>query len=95
MTTAARTGGSVTLEKFPWQSLRRVQLRGGRKARFVLQAKNTRCEVLLREAPDDLIERLQDLDGFDNSALVAGLVHPRAEAEFICWRAPRARASAR
>ena len=24
------------------------------------------------------------------NALIAGLAHPRAEAEFICWRAPRA-----
>ena len=91
MTTAARTGGSVTLGEFPWQRLRRVQLRGGRKARFVLQAKDARCVIPLWEAPDDLIDRLQSLDGFDNSALVAGLAHPRAEAEFICWRAGAAR----
>jgi hypothetical protein len=90
VTTAARTGRSVTLEKFPWERLRRVQLRGGRKPRLILQAKDTRCTVPVREAPDDLIVRLQGLDGFDNSALVAGLAHPRAEAEFICWRAPRA-----
>ena len=57
----------------------------------MLQAKHERCVIPLREAPDDLIDRLQDLDGFDNSALVAGLAHPRAEAEFICWRAPRSR----
>jgi hypothetical protein len=44
--------------------------------------------VPLQKAPDGLIDRLQALDGFDNSALVAGLAHPRAEAEFICWRAP-------
>jgi hypothetical protein len=43
--------------------------------------------VLVRDAPDDLIGRLQALDGFDNSALIAGLAHPRAEAEFVCWRA--------
>jgi hypothetical protein len=91
VTTAARTGGSVTLADFPWQRLRRVQLRGGRKARFVLQAKDERCVVPVVAAPDNLIDRLQALDGFDNSALVAGLAHPRAEAEFICWRAPRRR----
>jgi hypothetical protein len=91
VTTAARTAGSVTLADFPWQRLRRVQLRGGRQARFVLQGKDDRCVVPVRQAPDGLIERLQGLDGFDNSALIAGLAHPRAEAEFICWRAPRSR----
>jgi hypothetical protein len=89
VTTAARTGRSVTLDKFPWERLRRVQLRGGRRARFLLQAKDARCTIPLREAPDDLIGRLQALDGFDNSALIAGLAHPRGEAEYICWSASR------
>lgn len=91
MTTAARTGGSVNLGDFPWEGLRRVQLQGGPQAGFVLQGRKTRCRVPVKRAPEGFIQRLQALDGFDNSALIAGLAHPRAEAEFICWRAPKPR----
>ena len=87
MSTAARTGGSVTLEELPWDRLSSVRLRGGRSADFVLQSSDGRSVVPLTLAPDGFIERLQELEGFDNGALIAGLARPGAEAEFICWRA--------
>ncbi len=53
----------------------------------MLQARDGRCVVPLRAAPDGFIERLQGLPGFDNGALVSGLGW-MAEADFVCWRAP-------
>jgi len=87
VSTAARTGRSVTLDELPWDRLRSVRLRSGLQADFVLQSKGGRRVVPLPYAPEGFIERLQKLDGFDNGALVAGLARPGVEAEFICWRA--------
>jgi hypothetical protein len=87
VTTAARTGGRVTLDELPWASVRSVRLRSGHKPDFVLQGPGGRSVVPLQLAPEGFIERLQQLDGFDNGALVAGLARPGRKAEFICWRA--------
>jgi len=87
VSTAARTGRSVTLDELPWDRLSSVRLRSGSQADFVLQSKDGRRVVPLPVAPEGFIERLQKLEGFDNAALVAGLARPGVEAEFICWRA--------
>ena len=89
VSTAARMRGSVALEELPWERLRMVRLRGGPAPDFVLQARSGREIVSLQQAPEGFLDRLQGLDGFDNGALVAGLSRPGAEADFICWRAPR------
>ena len=86
VTTAARTRGSVALDALPWERLRTVRLRSGDQPDFVLQARGERAEVPLRLAPDGFLERLQQLEGFDNSVMVAGLARPGVEAEFVCWR---------
>ena len=86
MTTAARTRGSVALDELPWERLRTVRLRSGDQPDFILQGREERAEVPLRLAPDGFLERLQQLEGFDNSVMVAGLARPGVEAEFVCWR---------
>ncbi len=70
-----------------------MRLRSGHTPDFVLQGKDGRAEVSLHLAPDGFLERLQELDGFDNGVMVAGLARPGIKAEFLCWRAPRSRAA--
>lgn len=66
-------------------ALRMVRIRNGHE--FVLLTRSGRQLVPVREAPDGFLERLQELPGFDNGALVSALARPRA-VEHVCWRAP-------
>jgi hypothetical protein len=93
VSTAARTPGRVTVDsrgvrgedgRVSWDDLRTVRIRDG--ADFVLRSRDGRCVVPVWRAPDGFLERLQELPGFDNGALVSALARPR-DVEHVCWRA--------
>ena len=67
----------------------RVRVRGHARRpawTFVLRGPAGECELPLPLAPATLIDRLQQLPGFDNAALIGALASPR-EGEARCWTA--------
>jgi hypothetical protein len=86
-----RLAGPRGPESVDWLDLRAVRIRrtpgarGPQDVEFVFHGAGSVCAVPLRLAPEELIERLQQLPGFDNLSLIEALSTPGA-ADFVCWR---------